>query len=143
MSREPDYYSTEGGEDYKAFLEHFKRQAETSSRPVLLNSRTGGIGFGRGRIGRGHLILVETGRNKGTTKNGTGFTKIESVDPNEAERRRAVDQAAKDESEMSKEAETMKYSHSTGGSRKRKTDSKGSTSKTKSKIQRAKDVFDD
>lgn len=143
MAGYPEYYSTEGGGDYKAFLEHFKRQAEATAKPVLLNSRTSGIGFRRGKIGRGNMVLVETQKDMGTTKNGTQMSKIESVDPNEAERRRAVDEVVREEADISKVTETLKNAHSTSGKRKRKIDNKGSSINIRSKIQRTKDVFDD
>ena len=152
MAYNTQYYSTEGGGDYKAFLEHFKKQAEGTDRPLVFNTRVNCTVFKNARTGRGHLILVNTRKDSGTTKNGERVTKLEIVDPNEAERRRALSEAVRDEVEVTKEADQETSVHSALGGRKRRTNtqradssrnSKSATAVTKSKIRRVKDVFDD
>lgn len=144
MAFDPKYYSTEGNGDYKAFLDHFKKQAEGSYKPVLFGTKTGGVNYKKGKVGRGHLILVNTKDNATTNKKNDGsMPKIEIVDPNEAVRRRAVTQAAKEESMVSKEVSSQGRSQSTPRGQKRKTDSSNSAAVKKSKIRRVKDIFDD
>ena len=134
------YYSTEGGSDYKAFLEHFKKQAEGRDRSPLLNTY-----HSRRRSScAGRLILVNTKKSNGATQNGDSTDKIEVVDPNEAERRRALSEAVREEVEVTKEVDSAKNAHFTQGSRKRRTpDNKSARAATKIKIKRVKDIFDD
>ena len=89
---------------------------------------------------------VNTCKSDGTTKNGEGVTKLEVVDPNEAERRRALAEVVREELEITKEAGKDKNVHSALGSRKRRTNTrtdsskKGALSAAKSKIKRVKDI---
>ena len=149
MAYNTHYYSTDGGGDYKAFLDHFKKQAEGSDKPLMFNTRVNCTVFKKAKSGRGHLVLVNTRKCDGTTKNGERTNKLEVVDPNEAERRRALSEAVREEVEVTKEAEKEKNAHSALGSRKRRTTTHTDSSRknalvaTKSKIKRVKDIFDD
>ena len=139
MADTPKYYSTEGSSDYKAFLEHFKKQAEGSDRGPLFN-----IYRSKRRSARvGRLILVNTKKSHSDTSRDDS-DKIEVVDPNEAERRRALSEAVREEAEVTKEVDRVKNTHSAKGSRKRRTsDNKSVRAATKTKIKRVKDIFDD
>jgi len=140
MNNDTRYYSTEGGGDYKAFLDHFKRQAEGTSRSRFLNTSRAK----RGGCARGRIILVNTKRASGTNAKGDSTAKLEVVDPNEAERRRALSEAVREQSELTKAVENLENTHSLPGARKKRSAHKGAaTSVTKSKIRRIKDVFDD
>jgi len=141
MNNDARYYSTEGGGDYKAFIEHFKRQADGSSRSRFLNTASRAK---RGGCARGRIILVNTKRDSGTSIKGDSTAKIEVVDPNEAEKRRALSEAVREQTELTKAVEDLENTHSVPGTRKKRTAKKGAaTLVTKSKIRRVKDVFDD
>ena len=108
MAYNTHYYSTDGGGDYKAFLDHFKKQAEGRDKPLMFNTRVNCTVFKKAKAGRGHLVLVNTRKSDGTTKNGERTNKLEVVDPNEAERRHALSEAVREEVEVTKEAEKEK-----------------------------------
>ena len=140
MEGAPKYYSTDGSGDYKAFLEHFKRQAEGSDRLSLLNRQCSKVRSQR----RGRLILVNTKKSQGVTSHGDTTDKLEVVDPNEAERRRALSEVVREEAEVTKEVERVKNAHSAKGARKRRLDvNKSARAAAKTKIKRVRDIFDD
>lgn len=148
------YYSTEGGGDYKAFVDHFKKQAEGTRTAMLLNSISGAPAFRKTRAGRSRLILVDTRKDRGAMKNGEITGKIEIVDPNEAEKRRALGEAVREEMVLDKESKQLKTAHSVVGKRKTQTSSregepsskrrqKSAIYVAKSKVKRVKDIFDE
>lgn len=147
MTHNMAHYSTNGGVDYKAFLDHFRKQAEGTQGPMLVPSVHSGATV---RNKRGHvpLILVSLNDNK-HKPHPDNLPKLEVVDPNEAERMRAMSDLAL-EADPSKEDETTVLSHSmTRIGRKRTHNSNSQRKKKKqtaavnSKIKRARDVFDD
>ncbi|NJL55214.1 hypothetical protein HC928_08520 [bacterium] len=153
MSTDSRYYSTEGGGDYKAFVDHFKRQAEGAAAPVMLNTRHIGRSFRNARAGRARLVLVDTKKDQGTTKKGELTGKLEIVDPNEAERRRALSEAAREEVAVDKERQKATSAHSAIGKRQRQSTSqaeptaakrqRSAIAVAKSRVKRVKDIFDE
>lgn len=141
---EGHYYSAEGGGDYKAFLEHFKKQAEGLDRPVVFNTKNNFTTYGYSRAGRSHLILVNT---KSKPSEQDKVHRLEIVDPNESERRRAVAEIVREEAEVTKGVEKLEKPHSRVGAHKRRTNTHHNNNtaiaSVKSKIRRVKDVFDD
>ena len=117
--------------------------------PHLLNSKDTIQGFGCNNIHRiNNLVLVKIKKkNHGSTKTGQITSKIEVVDPDIAEDRRAMAQLIRSEGELSNAVEAYQSTHSVPDSRKRKshTSSKNKKAQVKSvrtKINRVKDIFD-
>jgi len=146
---QPKYYSTEAGSDFRAFVEHFRRQADGSERPVIFHDKKSLTSVRNARANRSNLIMVKVRNDEGTTKSGAPVKKIEVVAPSEGEKKRAMAEIVREEVEMTKAVEDYENAQSAIGSRKRKTPSsadsrpkQAATASATKKVRRIKDIFD-
>lgn len=144
------YYSTDGALSYNRLLKHFKDQAN-GARNVGLMSDHGAIrdtrsGMRRPRF-RGSLVLVDMGDKKDTVnQRGEHVPKVEVIDHTEADRRRAVAQATKENRQVNNgdvQKKPQSRNHRQGGNtRKRRKPTTSKDTPTKQSTKRAKDIFD-
>lgn len=145
MDLKKGYYSTEGALNYNRFLNHFRNQAQGTGKPVIINAQRNPPS--RKMRNSKALVLVDTAERDGESKGSGSRPKVEIVDPNEAEKRRAVGEMAQQKKDQSRDATQKKAvkrrsnhpkQHSTAGNRQVKRSSNSSGSKVK----RVKDIFD-
>lgn len=153
-----DYFSLDGGLNYRKFVEHFKNQAKKGFWTATLTNNQSKNGNFKSRFtgpsNRGSVVIVDLADRdeKNVNKNGDKMPRVEVVDPAEAERRRALDRVALEnrDKKISKrglrtKGEAIKRKvHSGAGKRKNHYGkSKGNPTKAATNIvKRARDIFD-
>lgn len=138
-------YSVEPQGNLKAIINHFKRQAEGTGKPLIIDTTPSLTSFRNGRANKSDLILIDTTYDISHSNKNTNMPKIEMVDPSEGARRMAMGKLIREETEISNATDDYKSNHSPP----RKRQSKTSLVKTKQiqasankKVKRARDIFD-
>lgn len=145
MSNTDTHYSTEAGGDVKAFIAHFRRQAEGKENPIIINNRRSVTCVRNSRAVKSGLILVDISKENGNSGKGNDGPRVELIDLSEGTRRRAMGEIVREQTEMSNVTDNFKESHSSPSNRKRKTSSKKNQQIQQSvnkKVKRVKDIFD-
>ena len=139
MSRTETHYSADMGGDIKAFINHFKKQAEGSERPFIISNRPCFTSVRNCRTSSPGLVLIDT-RKVEEKEKGHSEVRVEMIDPSEGARRRAMGEIVRQETEMSNMTDDYNKTHSPLNKRKRK--SKQIQQAVDKKIKRARDIFD-
>lgn len=127
-----NYYTLQGGVGYKAFLDHFKHQAEgqRQSDIRLVSNTVGQIQTNKGL----RLRLVKL-----TSENAVNdIPKLEVIDPNEAVKNRAASELKREISDNAPPSANIAQS----AVRRRRRKNISTTQAASKAVKRARDVFD-